>query len=75
MSLPATLDFKTPVPEHTPQESMAKVAAILARGVLRMKQTTRAIAATPPEEVLESPDCGLESDGDLRLSGSWCSGI
>jgi hypothetical protein len=54
---------------------MAKVAAILARGVLRMKQTARAVASTPTEEVLESSDCGLESDGDLRLSGSRRSGF
>ena len=75
MTSPATLEFTPPTPELTPHERMAKVAAILAHGVLRMKQTARAIAATPTEEVLESSDCGLESDGDLRLSGSRRSGF
>jgi hypothetical protein len=75
MTPPATLDFATSTTELTPDDRMAKVAAILARGVLRIKQTARAIAATPPEEVLESSDSGLESDGDPRLTGSRRSGF
>jgi len=56
--------------ELTPQQRMAQVAAILARGVLRLKQAALRVPSASDEEVPESPEEGLESGADPRLSGS-----
>ena len=56
--------------ELTPQQRMAQVAAILARGVLRLKQAALRVPSASDEEVSETPEEGLESGADPRLSGS-----
>jgi hypothetical protein len=56
--------------ELTPQQRMAQVAAILARGVLRLKQAAMRVPSESDEEVPETPEEGLESGADPRLSGS-----
>jgi hypothetical protein len=56
--------------ELTPQQRMAQVAAILARGVLRLKQAALRAPSASDEEVPESPEEGLESGANPRLSGS-----
>ena len=57
-------------PALTPQQRMAQVAAILARGVLRLKQAALRVPSATDEEVSETPEEGLESGADPRLSGS-----
>jgi hypothetical protein len=56
--------------ELTPQQRMAQVAAILARGVLRLKQAALRVPSASDEEVPETPEEDLESGADPRLSGS-----
>ena len=56
--------------ELTPQQRMAQVAAILARGVLRLYQAAMRVPSESDEEVPETPEEGLESGADPRLSGS-----
>ena len=56
--------------ELTPQQRMAQVAAILARGVLRLKQAAWRVPSVSDEEVPETPEEGLESGADPRLTGS-----
>lgn len=64
-----------PPSELTPQQRMAQVAAILARGVLRLKQAALRVQTAAEEEVLETPEEGLESGADPRLSGSRRYGV
>ena len=56
--------------EWTPQQRMAQVAAILARGVLRLNQAAMRVPSESDEEVPQTPEEGLESGADPRLSGS-----
>jgi hypothetical protein len=56
--------------EWTPQQRMAQVAAILARGVLRLKQAAMRVPSASDEEVPQTPEEGLESAAEPRLSGS-----
>jgi hypothetical protein len=56
--------------ELTPQQRMAQVAAILARGVLRLKQAAWRVPTEPDQEVLKTQEEGLESGADPRLIGS-----
>jgi hypothetical protein len=62
--------MSTPHSELTPQQRLAQVAAILAQGVLRLKLAALRDQTSPPEEVPESPQDGLESGANPRLSGS-----
>jgi hypothetical protein len=63
-------DMPTQQSELTPQQRMAQVAAILARGVLRLKQDASRVPASPPEEVPEASKEDLESGANPRLSVS-----
>jgi hypothetical protein len=56
--------------ELTPQQRMAQVAAILARGVLRLKKAALPVPSASAEEVPETTEEDLESGADPRLSGS-----
>ncbi len=54
----------------TPQQRMAQVAAILARSVLRLRQAAWRVPTDSDQEVLKTPEEGLESGVDPRLTGS-----
>lgn len=56
--------------ELTPQQRMAQVAALLARGALRLKRSTIIEQSNPSEELPESAQGGLESGANPRLSES-----
>lgn len=62
--------MSTPNPELTAQQRMVQVAAILAQGALRLKLAALRDQASPPQEVPESAQDGLESGANPRLSGS-----
>lgn len=59
-----------PASEVTPEQQLAQVAAILARGVLRLKQTARRDENLPSKVVPESSQEALEVGENPRLSGS-----
>ena len=61
--------------ELTPEQRMAQVAAILARGVLRCKQAARGCEPPPANEVLESSQDCLELGENPRLSVSQRHGF
>jgi len=61
--------------ELTPEQRLAHVAAILATGALRLKQSTIRDQSSEFEEKPESPQEGLESGANPRLSGSRRSGF
>lgn len=61
------------ISELSPQQQLNEIAAILARGVLRLKQAKLRIPAMDDKEVLKTPEEDLESGADPRLSGSRCS--
>jgi len=50
--------------EWTSQQRMAQVAAILTRGVLRLKQAVRRVPSASDEEVPRTPEDSLESGAD-----------
>lgn len=63
-----------PPSELTPKERLVQVAAILSRGVVRLKQS-RSRSAEPAEEVVESAEETLEGAADSRLSGTRRDGV
>jgi hypothetical protein len=66
---------KTTAPELTPEQQLAQIAAIFARGVVRYAQTVRRNSSVFPQEVSESAQAGLEVGEKSRLSGSRRHGI
>jgi hypothetical protein len=56
--------------ELTPQQRMAQVAAIPARGVPRVKQVALRVPSASDQEGLKTPEEGLESGADPGLTGS-----
>ena len=64
------------MPQRTEANSMSaderrrEVAAILARGVLRLRRIARIGGTTPAPESQNLPENGLELPGETRLSGS-----
>lgn len=60
---------KSPLPFLTPDERLHQVAAILARGILRIKDARRASAdTTSPDPPPETSRDGLEVSVEPRLS-------
>lgn len=62
--------MSTPNQELTPQQRMAQIAALLARGALRLKRVTIIEQSNAPKELPESAQGGLESGANPRLSES-----
>jgi hypothetical protein len=66
--------MSAPPSELTPQQRLIQVAALLARGVVRLKQS-RTRYADPAERVVESAEESLEVAADSRLSGTRRDGV
>ena len=54
----------------TPEQRLHEIAAILARGVLRLQKRRILSPAEPLSEISKSPATGLELPRESRLSGS-----
>lgn len=65
---------KTPLVELTPEQRFTKIAAILAKGVIRCQRRLRDAASSPGQISSESSPRGLEVSGKTRLSVSRCIG-
>jgi len=66
---------KHPPSELTPEQQLAQIASILARGVALKRKSARGNEPAAPKEVPQSAQSDLEVDNKPRLSGSRRLGI